>query len=61
MSTLKHRIFWAHYAALILKYTSSIQNLPDPSGFGWELDIRNLFPIMIDDLPAPTGLTELSM
>ena len=61
MSTLKHRIFRAHYAALILKCTSSIQNLPDPSGFDWELDIRNLFPIMIDDLPAPTGLTELSM
>ena len=61
MSALKHRIFRTRYTALILKCTSSIQSLPDPSGFGWELDVRNLFPIMIDDLRAPTGLTELSM
>ena len=62
MSALKYRIFRAHYAALILKKcTSSIQNLPDPCGFGWELDNGNLVPIMTDDLPAPTGLIELSM
>ena len=62
MSALKYRIFRAHYAALILKKcTSSIQNLPDPCGFGWELNNGNLVPIMIDDLPAPTGLIELNM
>ena len=61
MSALKYRIFRVHYAALILKNcTSSIQNLPDPRGFGWELDNGNLVPIMTDDLPAPTGLIELS-
>ena len=61
MSALKYRIFLVHYAALILKNcTSSIQNLPDPCGFGWELDNGNLVPIMTDDLPAPTGLIELS-
>ena len=61
MSALKYRIFGAHYAALILKNcTSSIQNLPDPCGFGWEVDNGNLVPIMTDDLPAPTGLIELS-
>ena len=62
MSTLKYRIYRAHYAALILKKcTSSIQNLPDPCGFGWKLDNRNLVPIMTGDLPAPTGLIELVM
>ena len=62
MSALKYRIFRAHYAAWILKKcTSSIQNLPDPSGFGWELDNGNLVPIMTGGLPAPTGLIELSM
>ena len=61
MSALKYRIFRVHYAALILKNcTSSIQNLPDPCGFGWELDNGNLVLIMTDDLPAPTGLIELS-
>ena len=59
---LSNRIPRAHYAALILKKcTSSIQNLPDPCGFGWEIDNGNLVPILIDDLPAPTGLIELSM
>ena len=62
MSALKYRIFRVHYAALILKNcTSSIQNLPDPCGFGWELDNGNLVPVLTDDLPAPTGLIELSM
>ena len=62
MRALKYRIFRAHYAALILKTcTSSIQNLPDPCGFGWELDNGNLVPTMTDDLPSPTGLIELSM
>ena len=62
MSALKYRIFRAHYAALILKKcTSSIQNLPDPCGFGWELNNGNLIPIMIYDLPVPTGLIKLSM
>ena len=62
MSALKYRFFWAHYAALILtKCTLSIKNLPDTCGFGWELDNRNLFPIMTDDLPVSTGLIELSM
>ena len=62
MSALKYRIFRAHYAALILKKCrSSIQNLPDSCGFGWELDNENLVPIMTGDLPAPTGLNELSM
>ena len=62
MSALKYRIFRPHYAALILKKcTSSIQNLPDPCGFGWELNNGNLVPIMIDDLPTPTGLIELNM
>ena len=61
MSALKYRIFRVHYAALILKNcTSSIQNLPDPCGFGWGLDNGNLVPIMTDGLPAPTGLIELS-
>ena len=62
MSALKYRIFRIHYAALIpKKCTSSIQNLPDPCGFGWELNNGNLVPIMIDDLPVPTGLIELNM
>ena len=62
MSALKYRIFRAHYAALILKKcTLSIQNLPYPCEFSWELDNGNLVPIMTDDLPAPTGLIELSM
>ena len=61
MSTLKYRIR-AHYATLMLtKCTSSIQTLPDPCGFGWELDNGNLVPVLTDDLPAPTGLIELSM
>ena len=59
---LKYRIFRAYYAAIILKKcTSSIQNLSDPCGFGWALDNGNLFPIMTNDLPAPTGLIELSL
>ena len=62
MSALKYRLFRAHYAALILtKCTSSIQNLPDPSGFGWELDNGNLVPTMTDAVPAPTGLIKFSM
>ena len=62
MSALKYRIFRAHYAALILKKcTSSIQNLTELSGFGWELDNGNLVSIMTDDFPAPTALIELSM
>ena len=62
MSVLKYRIFRTHYAALILKKCiSSIQNLPDQCGFGWELDNGNLVPIMTGGLPAPTGLIELSM
>ena len=62
MSTLKYRIFQAHYAALILKKcTSSIQNLPDLCGFSYKLDNENLISIMTDDLSAPTGLTEMSM
>ena len=59
---MKYRIFRAHYAALTLKKClSSIQNLPGPCGFGWELDNGNLVPIMTDDLPAPAGLIELSV
>ena len=62
MSTLKYRTSRTHYAALILKKcTSSIQNLPDPCEFGWELDKGNLVPIMTGGLPAPTGLIELSL
>ena len=62
MSALKYRIFRAHYAALILtKCTSSIQNLPDPCSYGWELGNGNLVPVMTDDLPAPAGLIELSI
>ena len=62
MSALKYRIFRAHYAALILKNcSSSIQNLPDPCGFGWELDNGNLVLIMTDDLPAPTDVIEFVM
>ena len=59
---MKYRIFGAHYAASILtKCTSSIQNLPDPSGFGWESVNGNLVPTMTDAVPAPTGLIEFSM
>ena len=62
MSASKYRISRANYPALILKKcTSSIQNLPDPSGYGWELDNGSLVPIMTDDPPAPTGLIELSV
>ena len=62
MSASKYRISLANYPALILKKcTSSIQNLPDPSGYGWELDNGSLVPIMTDDPPAPTGLIELSV
>ena len=62
MSALKYRIFQVHYAALIIRKCGwSIQNLPDPSRFSWELDNGNLVSIMIDDLAAPTGLIELSM
>jgi len=39
----------------------SNQNLPDPTGFGWELENGNLVPIMTDDLPAPIGLIELCL
>ena len=62
MRTLKYRIYRTHYPALILKKCiSSIQNLPDPCGFGRTLDNGNLVPIMTGDLPAPTGLIELVM
>ena len=62
MGALKYRIFWANHAALIRKKcTSSIQNLPDPCGFGCELDNGNLVPIITDDLPVPTGSIKLSM
>ena len=62
MSALKYIIFRAHYAALILKKcTLPIENLPDPCGSGLKLNNVNLVRIMTDDLPAPTGLVELSM
>ena len=62
MSALKCGIFRTHYAALILKKcTSSIQNLPDQCGFGWELDNGKLALIMTGGLPTPAGLFELSM
>ena len=59
---LKYRIFRSHYVALVLKKCSEpTQNLPDPVNFGWELENGNLVPIMTVDLPAPSGLIELSM
>ena len=46
---LKYRIFRSHYVALLLKRCNKpLQNLPDPAGFGWELENGNLVPIMAD-------------
>ena len=39
----------------------SIQNLPSPEGYGWELNSSLLDPIMTDNLPAPISLIELSV
>ena len=61
-AALKYRIFRSHFMALVLKRCNvSVQNLPHPAGFGWELENGSLVPIMTDDLPAPTGLIELVM
>ena len=49
LSALKYRIFRFHYVALVLKRCNkTLQNLPDPAGFGWELENGNLVPIMTD-------------
>lgn len=61
-SALKYRIFRAHYVALVLKRCCEpFQNLPDATGYGWEIENETLVPILTDELPAPTGLIELSM
>ena len=61
-SALKFRIFRCHYVALVLKKCCvTMQCLPDPTGYGWEVEGDKLVPIMTDDLPAHVGLVELSM
>ena len=57
MSALKYRLFRAHLKSLHRLF-KIYQTRAD---FGWELDSGSLVPIMTDDLPAPTGLIELSM
>ena len=61
-AALKYRVFRCHYIALVLKSCSkSIRQLPDPTGYGWELKDAQMVPIMMDELPAAIGLIELSM
>ncbi|MEO0688203.1 MAG: hypothetical protein AAFY76_24880 [Cyanobacteria bacterium J06649_11] len=62
LPALKYKVFRSHYIALVFKSCfKSIQNLPDPNGFGWELEDDHLVAITTDELPAPIGLIELSM
>ena len=62
MSALKYKIFRSHFICLVLKRSHmAIQNLPPPQNYGWELNGESLDPILIDNLPAPLGLIELSV
>lgn len=61
-AALKYKIFRSHYVALVFKSCfKSKQQLPEPTGFGWELEDDRLVAITTDELPAPIGLIELSM
>ena len=62
-AALKYKVFRSHFVTLVFKSCfKAIQNLPDPTGFGWELENNQLLPpITTDELPAPIGLIELSM
>ncbi|XP_066928999.1 uncharacterized protein [Clytia hemisphaerica] len=62
MSALKYKIFRAHFVCMVLKRSHHpFQQLPDPLGYGWELNGTSIDSIMTDNLPAPIALIELSM
>ena len=46
---------------MLKRCSKSIQQLPDPTGYGCELKHAQMVPIMMDELPAPIGLIQLSM
>ena len=52
----------AHYQAMVWrKALESRQNLPPPTGNGWEVKDGILQPVLITKDPAPTGLVDLTV